>query len=122
MKFYLDADLAPKVAELLRKQGFDAVSALEAGNAQLSDPEQLAFAAREGRSLVTRDARHFIVISQEAIRRQVPHAGIIVCPPSARGSEFGAIAEALIRVANQYPDGLGGYDVIYLGWSSALSS
>ncbi len=43
-----------------------------------------------------------------------PHTGIIICPPSLQGSEFRIIAEALIRVANLYPAGLGGYDVIYL--------
>ncbi len=92
MKFYLDADLSPKIAELLRRRGFDAVS-----------------------------ARDFIDLSEQAIRRQVPHAGIILCPPSMRGYEFGAIAEGLIWVANLYPGGLGGYDVIYLGGPLELS-
>lgn len=114
MKFYLDEDLPPDIAELLRKQGVDAVSAHEAGNAQRPDQEQLAFAAQEERAIVTRDARHFIVLSQEAIRRQTPHAGIIICPPSMRESEISAIADALIRVATRYPEGLGEYDVVYL--------
>ncbi len=114
MKFYLDADLSPRIAEVLRRRGFDAISALEEGKARIPDKDQLAFAAREGRCLVTRDARHFIVLSQEAVRRQVPHSGIILCPPSIRGSEYRAIADALIRVAERYPGGLGGYDIIYL--------
>ena len=87
MKFYLDEDVSPKIAERLRKRGIDAGSAIEAGNLQLSDREQLACAARQGRSLVTRNVRHFIVLAQEAIRRQEPHAGIILCPPSMRGFE-----------------------------------
>ena len=114
MKFYLDADLSPKIAELLRRRGFDAVSAFELQKAQSSDQEQLDLATREGRCLVTMNARDFIALSHGAIRRQVPHAGMILCPPSLRGSEYRAIAEALIRVANLYPGGLGGYDVIYL--------
>ena len=114
MKFYLDADLSPKIAELVRRRGFDAASAFEVQKAQSSDQEQLDLASREGRCFVTRNARDFIDLSEQAIRRQVPHAGIILCPPSMRGYEFGAIAEALIRVANLYPGGLGGYDVIYL--------
>ena len=114
MKFYLDANLSPKIAELLRRRGFDAVSAFEVKKAQSSDQEQLDSAAREGRCLVTKDARHFILLSQQAVRRHVPHAGMILCPPSMRGDEFGAIADALIQVADRYPAGLGGYDVIYL--------
>ena len=114
MKFYLDEDVSPKIAERLRKKGIDAVSAIEAGNLQLSDRQQLACAAREGRSLVTRNVRHFIVLAQEAIRRQEAHAGIILCPPSMRGFEVKNIADALTRVAKQFPGGLGQFDVLYL--------
>lgn len=115
MKFYLDADLSPRIAQLLRRQGIDAVSAHEVGKLTIPDKDQVAFAAQEGRCLVTRDARHYVTLSQEAIRRRTPHAGIILCPPRIRGSEYRAIAEALVRVANLYPRGLEGYDVIYLG-------
>ena len=114
MKFYLDEDLSPRIAENLRKRGVDALSAHDMGNIQLSDREQLAFVAREGRCLVTRNARHFVVLSQEAIARQEPHAGILLCSPSLRGSEVRAIADALARVAKRFPKGLGGYDVLYL--------
>ena len=114
MKFYLDEDVSPKIAERLRKKGIDAVSAIEAGNLQLSDREQLACAARDGRSLVTRNVRHFIVLAQEAIRRQEAHAGIILVPPSMRGFEVKSIADALTRVAKRFPEGLGDFDVLYL--------
>lgn len=114
MRFYLDEDLSPKIAERLRRRGIDALSALEAGNVQLSDREQLAHAARDGRCLVTRNARHFILLSQEAIRRQEPHAGIVLCPPSFHGFEIGVIADALTRMARRLPGGLGEYDVLYL--------
>jgi predicted nuclease of predicted toxin-antitoxin system len=114
VKFYLDEDLSPRIAEWLRKRGIDAVSVFEVGNVQISDREQLAYAAREGRCLVTRNVRHFVVLSQEAVRRQEPHAGIILCPASIRGFEIRAIAAALIRVVKRFPEGLGGYDVLYL--------
>lgn len=114
MKFYLDEDLSPRIAERLRRKGIDAVCAFEVGNVQISDREQLAYAARECRSLVTRNTRHFILLAQDAIRRQEPHAGIILCAPSIRGSEIQTIAERLVRVAKQFPEGLGGYDMLYL--------
>lgn len=90
------------------------MSAHEVGNLQLSDREQLAYASREGRCLVTRNARHFMLLSQEAIRRQEPHAGIILCPPRFRGSEIQPIVAVLIRVVKRYPEGLGEYDVLFL--------
>ncbi|HET7854520.1 MAG TPA: DUF5615 family PIN-like protein [Candidatus Methylomirabilis sp.] len=114
MKFYLDEDLSPQIAERLRKRGIDAVSAFEAGNVQLSDREQLACAAQGGRCLVTRNVRHYILLAHEAIRRQEPHAGIILCSPSIRGFETGAIVHGLTRLAKQFPRGLGEYDVLYL--------
>ena len=114
MKFYLDEDLAPQIAERLRKMGLDAVSALEVGNAQLSDRDQLRFAAQQGRCLVTRNARHFVLLAQAAIRHPDPHAGIVLCSPSIRGFESGKIASALLRLARQFSDGLGPYDVVYV--------
>ena len=90
------------------------MSAIEVGNIQCSDWEQLAYAARERRSLVTRNGRHFHVLANEAVRRQQPHSGIIVCPPSIRGSEVTEIVSRLLRQARRYPAGLGEYDLIYL--------
>lgn len=114
MKFYLDEDLSPRIAERLRKKGIDAVSAFEVGNVQISDQRQLAYVPREDRCLVTRNAWHFIFLAREAIRRQEPHAGIILSSPRMRGFEIGTIAGALIQVAKRFPRGLGEYDVLYL--------
>lgn len=114
MKLYLDEDLSPQISERLRKRGIDAVSALEVGNAQLSDREQLAYAAEAGRCLVTRNVRHFVVLAREAVRREQPHAGIILCPSSIRGFEVRIIVDALTRLAKRFPEGLDEYDVLYL--------
>jgi predicted nuclease of predicted toxin-antitoxin system len=113
VKFYLDADLSPRIADLVRRRGFDAVSAHEVGKVRIPDKDQLAFAAQQDRCLVIRNSRDFVDLSREAVTGKVPHAGIIICPPSLQGSEFRIIAEALIRVASLYPAGLGGYDVLY---------
>ena len=114
MRFYLDEDLSPKITKALRRKGIDATSAHEAGNTQVSDSEQLAYAAGEGRCLVTRNARHFIMLSREAINRQQPHAGILLCSPRLTGAEFFSITRRLTQIAEQYPRGLGPYDIFYL--------
>ena len=51
MKFYLDEDPSPKIAEILRRSGIDALSAHEAGMCEVSDQRQLDFAAMEKRCL-----------------------------------------------------------------------
>lgn len=114
MKFYLDEDLSPKIAEALRAKDINAISAHEVKNNQLSDPEQLAYAAREGRCLVTRNALHFLVLARDAIQRQKPHAGILLCSPRYTGAEIRTLVDRLSRVAKRYPKGLGPYDILYL--------
>jgi len=114
VKFYLDANLSRRIAERLRQKGWDAISAHEVGNPETSDAEQLAYATVERRALVTMDIRHFIKLSRDAIASQKAHAGIILCPRSLVGSEIDTIAERLIAIAERFPEGLGGYDVLYL--------
>jgi predicted nuclease of predicted toxin-antitoxin system len=114
MKLYLDEDLSPQIARRLREAGVDAVSAIEAGNVQLSDREQLQYAAAEGRVLVSRNVRHFIVLAKDAIARQEPHSGIVLCSSRWRGFEIVRIVTALRRVVQQHPAGLGPFDVLYL--------
>ena len=114
MKFYLDANLSRRIAERLRQKGWDAVSAHEVGNLEIFDAEQLAYATAEGRGLVTKDIGHFIKLFRDAVASQKPHAGIILCPRSLVGSEIDTIAERLMAIAERFPRGLGGYDVLYL--------
>ncbi|MFC2172410.1 DUF5615 family PIN-like protein [Acidobacteriota bacterium] len=113
MKIYLDEDLSPEIARALRKKGIDAISAHDAGNTGLTDAEQLAFAAQEGRCLVTRNARHFILLARSAVRQHESHAGILICSPRLTGSEFATIANRLSKIAMRYRDGLGSYDILY---------
>jgi hypothetical protein len=51
--FYLDENLPPRIAEMLRARGVDAVSAHEApGNIQLDDRSQLLYAADASRAIL----------------------------------------------------------------------
>jgi predicted nuclease of predicted toxin-antitoxin system len=112
--FYLDEDLAPTIAQQLRRRGTDAVSVHDVGMTGLSDLAQLDHAAAAGRALVTRNVRHFRVLGDDRIRSQTPHAGIVLCPASLRGSEYRVIVDALIQLSRRYPRGLGSYDVVFL--------
>jgi hypothetical protein len=106
VKVYLDEDLSPNIAVILRDGGVDAVSALEVGNLQLDDRAQLAWTTGHGRTLVTANVRDFVRLAHEAVATNTPHAGIVFIPPSFAGHEFRAIARAILAVAKDYPQGL----------------
>ncbi|HYM73624.1 MAG TPA: DUF5615 family PIN-like protein [Stellaceae bacterium] len=55
MRFLLDMNLPPAIADRLRAEGHDAVHALEAGHGNLSDRDIFAHAAENQRIIVTFD-------------------------------------------------------------------
>lgn len=106
MKVYLDEDLSPAIAELLRQHGMDATSAQEVGNVQLDDHAQLTYATREGRAIVTANVVDFIELAHAAVASNTEHAGIVLVPSSARGDEFQAIAAGIVEALKPYHGGL----------------
>ena len=108
MRFYLDENLSPRIARILRASGLDAVSAHEVGNLWLDDKAQLRYAARAGRALVTLDVGDFVGLAADAVRQNEPHGGIILVPSSWRGADFHLVAKAVGEFRTLYPGGLAG--------------
>ena|SRR5438105_693222 len=77
-RFFTDEDVYGVIAGQLRKAGFDAVSTPEAGRLGELDPSQLAWAAQEGRALVTFNVEDFARLHHEWMAQGQHHAGIIV--------------------------------------------
>jgi hypothetical protein len=111
--FYLDENLSPRIAEILRARGLDVVSAHEAGNLRLDDRGQLRHATGTHRAIVTGDIRDFTELTGEFIATNVDHAGIVLVPSTFPTDDFAAIADAVEHIARLYPGGLGGA-VVYL--------
>ena len=108
MRVYLDEDLSPAIAALLRRRGVDATGAHEIGNSQLADRAQLHHATREARAIVTRNMVDFLALARDAVATNTRHAGIIVLSSGFRGDEYRAIAEAIVRELKSHPTGLEG--------------
>jgi hypothetical protein len=91
IRFYLDENTHGGLAAALRARGIDAISVREVGRLGLPDPDQLAFAASEGRVLVTHDQDYLALHATG-----VPHAGIAWCHPDAYA--VGQLIDALVLV------------------------
>lgn len=78
IRFFTDEDIYGPVAAKLRQRGHDAVSAPEAQRLGEEDPLQLAWAASEGRVIVTFNVTDFARLHHAWIASAQHHAGIIV--------------------------------------------
>jgi hypothetical protein len=74
IRFHLDEDVDPAIAEGLRRRGIDVTTTQEVGLLGAPDPIQLAHAHAPGRVLLTHDDDH---LRQSA--RGVEHSGIAYC-------------------------------------------
>lgn len=75
---YLDEDVNVVLSEVLRARGFRATTTQEAGQLGKSDPEQLAFAAQQGKTLLTHNRVDFEVLARKYFEDNKPHSGIII--------------------------------------------
>jgi len=114
VKYYLDEDLSPKIAELLRKKGADCISAHEIEMVQVSDFEQLKTAARKKRCLVTKNRDDFIRLTVQFFNDHMPHSGVLIIPSSIPGDRFSLIAKALARYAQRHPKGMQPYAIDFV--------
>jgi predicted nuclease of predicted toxin-antitoxin system len=115
MKYHLDEDQSPSTARTGRRHyNLDVTSSHELGLDHLSDEEQLLFAGREGRCLVTKNGRDFIALTAAFRAGQLPHAGVLIVPASMPNEAFDRLARALAWYHALYPEGVPPYCVAYL--------
>ncbi|MEA2603993.1 MAG: hypothetical protein QOF89_4985 [Acidobacteriota bacterium] len=75
---YTDEDVTDRLAVLLQRRGYSAVSARSAGTDGLADEEQLAFAAERGWTILTCNRKDFVLLAQRWFAAGREHAGIIL--------------------------------------------
>jgi hypothetical protein len=91
VRFHLDENVDPALAEALQRRGIDVTTSAESGLNGQSDHEQIEFARREQRVVVTHDS-DFLGLAKEGI----DHAGIVFCP--VRRFSVGRITMALVAL------------------------
>lgn len=93
--FLLDEDVNPRASEIGRGLGLDVVSVHEVGRRGLNDWEQMAYAASEKRTLVTRNRDDFVKLTVAAYQSGKPHHGVLIVPYSIPYKHPDRIAHAL---------------------------
>jgi len=114
MKYYLDEDISPRVADILRDYKVDAVSTHEVKRTQTSDREQLEYAASAGMSMVTRNRDDFVRLTVQFFNDLRPHCGVLIVPYTIPGDKFRLMAQALKNYASKHPSGMEPYTIDFL--------
>ena len=78
LRLFLDEDVHLPLAAALRKRGYDAVHTGEKGRLGMSDKDQLDFAAKEDRCLVTFNVGDFVQLHNRWLDAGHEHAGVVV--------------------------------------------
>ena len=77
LRLYLDEDVSTLLAALLQSRGYEVLTTRDAGRLGSSDAEQLAFAADQGRTIVTHNRPDYDALATDYIAGGQHHAGII---------------------------------------------
>ncbi len=91
IRFHLDENANPAIANGLRRRGIDVTTTPEAGLISVSDEEQLRFAFRQSRVIFTQD-RDFLRLHDNGFE----HCGIAYCIKGSRS--IGEILRGLILI------------------------
>src|SRR5882757_8039882 len=97
MRFLLDEDLNPAVAEIARGLGLEAISVHEIDRRGFQDEDQLRFSASEQRVFVTRNRDDFLWLNLAFFQTGEPHAGLLIVARSLPNDRPERIAHALKR-------------------------
>jgi predicted nuclease of predicted toxin-antitoxin system len=98
-RLYLDQDVPVQLAGMLRAQGVDVLTTLEAGALGQSDDRQLADAVASGRVLVTHNRDDFEQRHTEYRTEGRPHFGIII---AAQRRSLGLTRDHILYLLNRY--------------------
>jgi hypothetical protein len=77
-RLYFDEDADARLAEALRRRGYDVETTVEAGLLEASDVEQLLFAASQQRVLITHNIKHLPGVHVTWVEGRREHWGIII--------------------------------------------
>jgi predicted nuclease of predicted toxin-antitoxin system len=109
VKAFLDEQLSPRIAVLLRSRGYDVQAVVERSDlAGRSDRVILEAAVAEDRAVITNNVKDFRPLAAERLARGESHAGLILLPSTRTRTRDAVemLADAIDHVLREHPDGL----------------
>jgi uncharacterized protein DUF5615 len=99
-RFYSNENIPAQVVTELRALGHDVLTTLDAGkaNSSVPDTDVLAFAAGDGRILLSHNRRHFLQLHR---RQAGNHAGMVLCTVDPN---FIALAARIDKAVAEEPE------------------
>jgi predicted nuclease of predicted toxin-antitoxin system len=99
MKLYSNENFPFEVVKILRSEGFDVLTTMDAGKAgnRIPDEEVLEFAINQGRAVITLNRKDF----KRLHYLRPNHSGIILC---TENRNFASMASEIIRVISLNDD------------------
>ena len=77
-QLYFDEDVDARLAEALRRRGYDVETTVAAGLLEASDEEQLTYAVSQQRVFVTHNIKHFPGVHAAWIETGKAHWGVVI--------------------------------------------
>ena len=104
MRFLLDEDVNPAVAEVGRGRGLEVISIHELDRRGFTDEEQLLFSIDQGRVFVTRNRNDFLRLTLTLFQKGELYPGLLIVARSLPNDRPEAIALAIERWAARAGD------------------
>lgn len=102
MRFLLDEDVNPAVAEIGRGLGLDVVSVHEIQRHGFDDEPHLRYAAADDRLFVTRNRDDFIKLTVDFFHAGQAHTGVLIVSHSLPNHQPARLAHALHRWSERH--------------------
>src|SRR5436190_16949462 len=100
LRLYLDRHIKKQLAVDLRQRGYDVLTTEEASMDTASDEDQLAFAAKQERAILTFNIRDFAPLHEQWTADARAHAGVIVSQQLG-SRQYGVLLSRMLRLLDQ---------------------
>lgn len=95
ISLYIDEDIPPRLAALLRQRGHRVASAYDVGMIARQDEQHLSYAAARGMAILVLNGQSYLLLARRWRSVGRPHGGILIADPVATCQLNGLLRQVL---------------------------